>query len=87
MMEATAVIKYPVSTERTIRLMEAENKLVFICDRRAKKPEIKQALQELFNMKIKKVNTFITRDGNKKAFVTLSKETTAMDVATQLGML
>jgi ribosomal protein L23 len=38
-------------------------------------------------MKIKKVNTFITRDGDKKAFVTLSKETPAMDVATQLGML
>lgn len=86
-MESTVIIKYPVSTERTIRLMESQNKLVFICDRRAKKPEIKKALEELFKMKIRKVNTFITRDGDKKAFVTLAKETPAMDVATQLGML
>ena len=86
-MDTTLIVKYPVSTERTIRLMESENKLVFIVDRRAKKPEIKKALEDLFKMKIKKVNTFITRDGDKKAFVKLSKETPAIDVATQLGML
>ena len=28
-MKAEQVIKYPLSTEKTIRLMEAENKLIF----------------------------------------------------------
>lgn len=86
-MDAISIIKHPVSTEKTIKLMETENKLVFIVDRRAKKPEIKKALHELYKMKIIKVNTFINRDGDKKAFIKLAKDTPAIDVATQLGML
>ncbi len=86
-MDSTIIIKYPISTEKTIRLMETQNKLVFIVDRKSKKQEIKKALEELYKMKIKKINTFITRDGDKKAFVKLNKETPAIDVATQLGML
>ncbi|MGH8744201.1 MAG: 50S ribosomal protein L23, partial [Burkholderiales bacterium] len=42
-LHATSVIKYPVSSEKAIRLMEAENKLVFVVDIRAGKPEIKKA--------------------------------------------
>ena len=37
------VIKHPLNTEKSIRLMEAENKLVFVVDMRAKKPEIKES--------------------------------------------
>ena len=86
-MEAYQIIKYPLSTEKTIRLMESENKLVFIVDKRAKKKEIKKALEELFKVKIEKVNTFISQKGNKKAYVTLHKETPAIDIATNLGLM
>jgi len=36
-MEIGEVIKYPLATEKSIRLMESENKLIFVVDRRATK--------------------------------------------------
>ena len=86
-MEATDIIKYPLSTEKSIRLMESENKLIFMVDRRANKHQIKDALESLFKVKVQKVNTYIGPDGKKRAYVKLSDETPAIDVATQLGLM
>ncbi|MBI2667563.1 50S ribosomal protein L23 [Candidatus Woesearchaeota archaeon] len=86
-MEANEIIKYPLATEKSVRLMESENKLIFIVNRKAKKHEIKEAVESMFNIKINKINTTILPDGNKKAYLTLSKETPAMDIATQLGLI
>ena len=81
------VILYPVMTEVSLRILETENKLVFIVDRRANKPTIKRAVEELFDVKVEKVNTLITPDGRKKAFVKLKSEYRASDVAARLGIL
>lgn len=81
------IIKYPLSTEKSIRLMEAENKLIFAVDQRAKKKEIKQAIEQLFNVKVIKVNTFITPQGGKRAYVKFSADTPAIDIATNLGLM
>jgi large subunit ribosomal protein L23 len=54
-MELHQVIKHPLSTEKSIRLMESENKLIFVVDRRAKKQDIKQAIEMLFKAKVTKV--------------------------------
>jgi len=81
------IIKYPISTEKAVRLMESENKLVFIVERRSKKPEIKKALEELFKVKVLKINTLILPSGKKKAYVKLSPDTPAIDIATQLGLI
>ena len=86
-MEANEIIKYPLATEKSVRLMESENKLIFIVNRKAKKHEIKEAAESMFNIKINKINTTILPDGNKKAYLTLAKETPAMDIATQLGLI
>lgn len=86
-MEAQKVIKYPLSTEKSIRLMEAENKLTFIVEKKATKQDIKKAVEELFKIKVVKVNSFVTFGGEKKAYVKLSKEKSALDVATQLGLM
>ena len=86
-MEQTEVIKYPLSTEKSIRLMEAENKLIFVVDRKAKKQEIKKAIESMFKTKVVKVNTFIDHNGEKRAYIKFSKDMPAIDVATQLGML
>ena len=80
------IIKYPLSTELAVRLMDQENKLLFIVDKRAKKPQIKSAVEELFKVKVLKVNVLINK-GKKKAYVKLDPTTPAMDVATQLGLL
>ncbi|MCC7575058.1 50S ribosomal protein L23 [Candidatus Woesearchaeota archaeon] len=81
------VIKYPLATEKSIRLMESENKLIFIVGTSAKKPEITKAIEDEFNVKITKVRTLIDTKGRKKAYVTFSPETPAIDVATKLGLM
>lgn len=87
MIDPYAIIKYPLSTEKTVRLMESENKLTFIVNSNSKKQEIKQAIQELFKVKVVKVTTLNTSKGVKKAYIKLAPENKAIDVATQLGLI
>lgn len=87
MKDALDIIKYPLATEKAIRIMDIENKLMFIVEKKATKPEIKQAVEKAFKVKVKKVNTTVLPTGKKKAYVSLSEETPARDVATQLGLL
>ncbi len=86
-MDEYKIIKYPLSTEKSIRLMESENKLLFVVDRSATKKDIKEAIEKMFKSKVVKVNTFIATDGKKKAYIKFSHETPAIDVATQLGLM
>jgi len=86
-MDPYEVLKYPHMTEKSISLVEKENKLVFIVDRRFDKEDIKKAFEEVFKVKVEKINTMITREGKKKAFIKLKKEFSATDVAVKLGMI
>lgn len=86
-MESHNVIRNPVSTEKAIRLMEAENKLLFDVSIKATKTDIKKAIEEMFKVKVKKVNTYISRKGQKRAYVKLANENPALDIATELGMI
>ena len=81
------VIKYPLSTEKSIRLLEAENKMLFVVDRKAKRSDVKKAIEEVFKAKVLKVNIFNKNKGEKRAYVTFSPETPAIDIATQLGLM
>ena len=81
------ILKYPLTTEKNVKLMQSENKLVFIVEKKATKPEIKKAAEEFFKIKVQKVNTSILPTGEKKAYLKLSPETPAIDVATQLGLI
>ncbi len=86
-MELRKVIKYPLSTEKSIRLMESENKLVFVVDNKATKTEIKAAIEELFKAKVNKVNTLVDNKCVKKAYVKFAMDTPAIDIATKLGLM
>ena len=86
-MDMYEIIKHPLSTEKGIRLMESENKLLFVVDRKANKKDIKEAVEKMFKAKVEKVNTLIAPDGKKRAYVKFSAETPAIDIATQLGMM
>jgi len=86
-MDPEKVILYPLMTEVTSRLIEAENKLVFIVNNKATKRDIKAAVEELYDVKVRKVNVTITPKGEKKAFVRLEPEYNATDVAIRLGIL
>ncbi|MFD2672469.1 50S ribosomal protein L23 [Marinicrinis sediminis] len=50
------IIKRPIITERTSDMM-ASMKYTFEVDLRASKTEIKQAVEQIFKVKVKKVNT------------------------------
>ena len=86
-MKEYQIIKNPLSTEKAVRIMESENKLIFVVDKKATKQEIKEALEKLFKIKIVKINTLHTPKGQKRAYVKLSPDTPAIDVATQLGLM
>ena len=80
-------IKFPLSTEKSIRLMESENKLVFVVDKGAKKKDVKDAIESAFKAKVLKVNLMNDIKGRKKAFVKFSPEVAAIDIATKLGLM
>ena len=89
------VIRKPVITEKATMASE-NNGLVFEVDIDANKPLIKEAVETLFNVKVKAVNTTVTkgkvkrfrgrlgtRKDVKKAYVTL-EEGNMIDVSTGL---
>lgn len=54
-MEARDILKRPVITERSSELM-AEKKFTFEVDTRANKTQVKDAVEEIFDVKVEKVN-------------------------------
>ncbi|MDA0361785.1 MAG: 50S ribosomal protein L23 [Proteobacteria bacterium] len=89
------VIRHPIVTEKATMASEA-NAVVFEVSMDANKPVIKAAIEALFNVKVKAVNTSITkgklkrfrgrlgkRKDRKKAYVTLEEGNT-IDVSTGL---
>jgi len=89
------VIRTPVITEKATILAES-NKVVFNVAKTATKPEIKAAVEALFSVKVKSVNTLVrkgkvkrfkgtlgSQSDVKKAIVTL-EEGHAIDITTGL---
>jgi large subunit ribosomal protein L23 len=81
------VILYPMMTEAASRMIETENKLVFVVNLKATKAEVRRAVEQLYEVAVEKVNVLITPKGEKKAFVKLHPDYRASDVAIKLGIL
>jgi len=81
------VVKYPLLSEDAVTLLESENKITFIVDLHSDKHDIKRAVQELYEVKVRDVKTLITPEGEKKAFVRLMPDFKASDLAVRLGIL
>ncbi|MCY0849211.1 50S ribosomal protein L23 [Sulfuracidifex metallicus] len=75
-----------VAAEKAIKLIESTNTIVLVVDRKSTKSDIKKEVEELFSVKVEKVNTEITPRGEKRAFVRLSPEYKASDLAGKLGI-
>jgi large subunit ribosomal protein L23 len=74
-------------TEVASRMLETENKLIFIVSLKASKADVRRAVEELYEVRVKKVNVLITPRGEKKAYVKLHPDYKAVDVAIKLGIL
>ena len=61
------VILSPVITEKSTLLLEQGNQVIFKVALQATKPQIKKAVEDLFKVKVKAVNT-IVRKGKLKSF-------------------
>ena len=81
------IIEYPLITEKSVGLIEKENKLVFVVEKSATKHDIKKAVEELYGVKVAAVNTMNSMKGRKKAYVKLRPEFKASDIATKLKVL
>lgn len=64
-MDARDIIKRPVVTERSADLM-AEDKYTFDVDVRANKTQVKHAVEEIFDVKVDKVNIMNVKPKKKR---------------------
>merc|ERR1712061_126005 len=86
-MDAYNIIKHPLTTESAMKKIEDNNTLVFICDIKSNKHQIKSAVKKLYDINISKVNTLARPTGDKKAYVRLAPDYDALDVANKIGII
>lgn len=58
-MDEHKVIIHPLNTESAMKKIEENNTLVFICDVKANKAQIKQSLKKLYDIDCAKINTLV----------------------------
>jgi large subunit ribosomal protein L23Ae len=83
-MDQYRVIRQPLNTETAMKKIEEHNTLTFLVDVKANKNQIKDAVKRLYDVQAAQVNTLIRPDGYKKAFVRLTADFDALDVANKV---
>ena len=84
-MDPYDIIYHPFVTEKTMNFMEKNNALEFVVKRDANKKQIKAAIEKMFEVKVKDINTRITKKG-KHAVVTFMPEFKAEDIGMRIGI-
>lgn len=86
-LDPTSILIQPVSSDKNIQKMENQNTLTFLVHPDSKKPQIKEAVGKLYNVKVRKINTLQTSKGKKKAFIRLMNDNDALNIASKIGLL
>lgn len=86
-LDSYKVIQAPITSETATKKVEDGNTLVFQVDLKANKYQIKQAVKELYEVEVANVNTLIRPNGTKKAYVRLTADYDALDIANKIGYL
>ncbi|MCX8158577.1 MAG: 50S ribosomal protein L23 [Candidatus Diapherotrites archaeon] len=81
------IFRYPLISEKSIGMIEKENKITFIVNKKTDKKTIKEAFEKLYNVKVDKVNLINDMKGRKKAIIKINKEVKADSIATKLGLI
>ncbi len=82
----SSLIEHPLVTEQAMNEMDFKNKLLFIVDVDATKPEIRDEVETRYDVVVDDVNTQVTSKGKKKATVTLSDDDDATEIASRIGV-
>ena len=85
-MDPYSIIKRPLLTEKTMNAIDQKNELTFVVLRTARKSEIRSAFEDLYAVKVEKVNTQVTSKGLKLAYIKLAAEHSAEDIAVKMGV-
>lgn len=81
------VLLYPLISEKAVNMIEAENKICFIVNKKTTKREVKDSVERLYKAKVDSVRVIKDMKGRKKAIVKINKEFKAGDIAIKLGVL
>jgi large subunit ribosomal protein L23 len=82
----TGILHHPLVTEKAMNEMDFDNKLQFIVHLDATKGEIRDEIEQRYDVVIDTVNTQVTPKGKKKATVRLSEEDDAQEIASRIGV-
>ena len=82
----TQILQYPLVTEKAMNDLDFENKLEFVVDVDATKPDIATAISERFDVEVADVNTQLTPRGKKKATIELGPNDDAEEVISRIGV-
>jgi len=85
-MDPYSIIKRPHLTEKTMNAIDQNNELTFVVQISAKKSDIRSAFEDLYAVKVEKVNTQVTSKGLKIAYIKLAAEHSAEDIAVKMGV-
>ena len=80
-----STLLHPYVTEKTLNLMENHNSLMFVVRGTATKGQIKRAFEELYEVKVERVNVKHSRFG-KQAIIKLTKDYHAEDIGMRIGI-
>ena len=81
------ILKYPIATEKAVRLIESDNVITFVVGMKASKPSIKKDIESKFKVKVDEIRTVVSAKGKKRAYIRLKPQFPAIDIATQLGLM
>ncbi|QHS16229.1 50S ribosomal protein L23 [Halopenitus persicus] len=82
----STIIEHPIVTEKAMDEMDFDNKLQFLVHIDATKGDVRDSVEDRYDVTVTNVNTQITPKGTKKATVTLSAEDDATEVASRIGV-
>lgn len=82
-----AMLKYPLATEKSVGFIDRSNVITYVVDYRATKAQITDEFEKLFNVKVEGVRTANMPPNYKKAFIKLTKEYKASDIAIKLKLV
>ncbi len=82
-----SLVLYALTSEKAAAAIERENKITFIVEDRATKPELKKEIEKNYGQKVRKITVMNTPHGKKKAIVAFAKAGAALDLAAKLKVI
>ena len=80
-------IIYALTTEKSVSMIEKDNKLTFIVEKTATKKDIAQEVKKSYGEGVTNVRMINAFNGNKKAIVKFQRKGAASDVASKLKLI